>query len=190
MNGRMPFALGLIVLLLVIPTVHAAGVPYTGPYSGGAELLARLAPKRADVPDIKTRSDKDLGWKGLVGLRMARHLAFEAGYMDLGTASAPSLAARSSAQVRTRTFTAFAVGFMPAGPIEVFAKAGPARIQSAGHTGGAYFDEQRRMIGYGAGVQLARRRLAVRAEYEKFGSGAAGKVDAISIGFRLSFRPG
>ena len=77
---------------------------------------------------------------------------------------------------------------MPVGPVDVLAKAGPARMQSTGHVGGSWFDYQERKLGYGAGVQLTRHRLVLRAEYEKLSTRIVGNLNAVAVGFRLSLR--
>jgi hypothetical protein len=190
MNARMPLALLLTIPLLGISAVRAAGAPYVGPYAGGDVLMARLHPARADVHDFTARNDRDLGWKGLVGVRMSPHFAFEAGFTDFGEVTALPAVAGGPSRARIRAFTAFAVGIVPVGPLDAFVKAGPTRLQSTGHAGGAYFDEQQRRITAGAGLQLTKRRLVLRLEYEKYGSAMAADLDTISMGFRLSLRPG
>jgi hypothetical protein len=177
----------LIVPLLGICAARAAPVPYVGPYAGGAELMARLDPKRPYVRQDNSWNDSNMGWKGMVGVRFTRHFAFEAGFTDFGRASALATP-NEPLRTRTRAFTAFGVATMPVGKVDVFAKAGPARMQSTGHVGGTFFDHQQRKIAYGTGVQLVKRRLTVRAEYEKFGKAAAGDLDSVSLGFRLAFR--
>jgi hypothetical protein len=193
MNRRMHIALLLVIAALGTSRIHAAGTPYIGPYAGGDVLMARLHPTRSnlrpEIPDIKARNDRDLGWKGLVGVRMTSHFAFEAGFTDFGELTAAPVGTGGPARVRTRAFTAFGVGIVPVGPVEVFAKAGPTRLQSTGHSGGRYFDRQQRKITSGVGVQLNRRRLVLRMEYEKFGSGVLTDLDMLSLGVRLSLRP-
>ena len=192
MNRRMHFAL-LLVIALAGTRAQAAGTPYIGPYAGGDVLMERLHPTRSTlrtaIPDSKARNDRDLGWKGLVGVRMSSHVAFEAGFTDFGEIAAAPVGAGGPAHVRSRAFTAYAVGIMPAGPVDVFVKAGPTRLQSTGHYGGSYFDRQQRKLTGGAGVQLNKRRLVVRLEYEKFGSGVLASLDMLSLGFRLLLRP-
>lgn len=186
MNARLPIA--LMLSLLGAAAAHSAPVSYVGPYAGGDVLLARLAPNRTDSHDFAARNDRDFGWKGMVGVRMTPRFAFEAGFTNFGDARARSITT-GPARARTQAFTAFGVGFLPAGPVDVFAKAGPTRMQYTGHVRGDYFDRQDKKMGYGAGLQLAKRRLTVRAEYEKLGRGPAGRMDAVSLGFRLAFRP-
>jgi hypothetical protein len=193
MNRRMRLALLLIIAVIGTFNAHAAGSPYIGPYAGGDVLMERLHPTRGNlrtqIPDSKARNDRDLGWKGMVGVRMSSHFAFEAGFTDFGELSAAPVGTGGPSRVRARAFTAFAVGLMPAGPVDVFAKAGPTRLQSTGHFNGSYFDRQQRKISGGAGVQLNRRRLVLRLEYEKFGTGVLADLDMLSLGFRLSLRP-
>lgn len=189
----MQLALLVAIAVLVISNVHAAATPYVGPYAGGDVLMARLHPTRSNVytatPDNIARNDRDLGWKGLVGVRMSSHFAFEAGFTDFGEVTAAPVGTGGPSRVRTRAFTAFGVGIVPVGLVDVFAKAGPTRLQSTGHSGGRYFDRQQRRITSGVGVQLNRRRLVLRLEYEKFGSGVLADLDMLSLGFRLSLRP-
>lgn len=189
MDRRLPSALPLA--LLGISAAHAASAPYIGPYAGGDVLLERLQPDRTDAHHIPARNDRDLGWKGLVGVRMSRHLAFEAGFTDFGEFTAlPATTSDGPSRARIRAFTAHAAGIMPVGPLEAFIKAGPTRVQSIGHLGSVYFDDVQRRITSGAGMQLTRGRLVLRLEYEKFGTARVGDLDSISMGFRLSLNPG
>jgi hypothetical protein len=191
MDRRMQIGpLLVVVATLGFSAVHAAGAPYVGPYAGGDALLARLQSTRANEHAIAARNDRDMGWKGMVGVRMSSRFAFEAGFTDFGEVVALPTTAGAPTRARVRAFTAFGVGFMPVGPLEAFVKAGPTRLQSIGHSGGAYFDEQQRKITCGAGVQFSRRRLVLRLEYEKFGTGLVGDLDTVSMGFRLSLSPG
>ena len=132
MKGRLQIALLATIPMLGISAAGVAATPYIGPYAGGEVLQARLNPKRTDTPDFKPRNDSDLGWKGLVGVRMSPHFAFEAGYTDFGLITAPDVAVNRPLQARTKVFTAFGVGIVPVGRVEMFAKAGPARTESIG----------------------------------------------------------
>lgn len=190
----MPIAL---LATTVLASTAWASEPYIGPYSGGDVLLERLRADSADVHELlargdhNARDDRDLGWKGLVGVRMSRHLSFEAGFTDFGDFTAlPATHSDGPSRARIRAFTACAVGFLPVGPVEAFIKAGPTRLQSTGHLGGAYFDEQQRRITGGAGMQWTRGRMVLRLEYEKFGTARVGNLDSISMGLRLSLDPG
>ena len=181
-----------VALLLAIPMLgmaaHAAPVSYVGPYAGGDELMARLDPKRAYVRETGAWNERNMGWKGMVGVRVSRRFAFEAGFTDFGAGVGTPAASTSPVRARTKAFTAFGVTTVPVGPVQVFAKAGPTRMQSIGHVGSNYFDEQDRKIAYGTGVQLVKRRWKVRAEYERFGNSAVGNMNSVSLGFKVSLR--
>lgn len=195
MDRRLPIA--LLVAITAPGSMVQAGQPYIGPYAGGDVLLERMQVDAADAHEVLARShrhdreERDLGWKGLVGVRMSRHLAFEAGFTDFGEFTAlPATHSDGPSRARVRAFTACAVGILPVGPVEAFVKAGPTRLQSTGHLGGAYFDEQQRRISGGAGMQWTRGRMVLRLEYEKFGSARVGDLDSIALGLRLSLNPG
>jgi hypothetical protein len=187
MNRRLKIA-----LLLVIPmcgmAAQAAPVSYIGPYAGGDELMARLDPKRAHVRESGAWNERNMGWKGLVGVRVSRRFAFEAGFTDFGAGVGTPATSNAPVRARTKAFTAFGVTSVPVGAVEMFAKAGPTRMQSIGHVRGAYFDQQDRKVSYGAGVQLVKRRWILRAEYEKFGNSPVGNLDSVSLGFKVSLR--
>lgn len=187
MNRRTQLALLLAIPLLGM-AAHAAPVSYVGPYAGGDELMARLDPRRPYVRESGAWTERNMGWKGLVGVRVSRRFAFEAGFTDFGAGVGTPLASNAPVHARTKTFTAFGVTTVPVGPVQLFAKAGPTRMQSIGHVRGNYFDEQDRKIAYGTGVQLVKRRWIVRAEYERFGNSPVGNMNSVSLGFKVSLR--
>jgi hypothetical protein len=188
MDGRKYIALLLVIPLLGMASARAAPVSYVGPYAGGDELMAMLDPRRPHVRANSAWDERNMGWKGMVGVRVSRRFALEAGFTDFGRGVGTSPTANSTVRARTKAFTAFGVASMPVGPVEMFAKAGPTRMQSLGHVRGAYFDEQDKKIAYGAGLQWTRNRWTVRAEYERFGDSRVGNLNSVALGFKVSLR--
>jgi OOP family OmpA-OmpF porin len=79
--------------------------------------------------------------------------------------------------------SAFAVGFLPTGPVDLFAKVGLIAWDSK--ISGT-FDDDGSDLAYGAGAQFRVLGLSIRAEYEKFDISDV-DLDMISIGVTYTF---
>ena len=100
-----------------------------GAYVGGAwgrfdYRIDSLSDVEQGVSDITHSSDN--AWKIDVGYRFSPYWAIEADYVDLGNPNDGFQATGSSGNYRAHLtgFAPFLVGTLPAGPIELFAKAG------------------------------------------------------------------
>jgi opacity protein-like surface antigen len=152
--------------------------PFIGPYVGAAALQSRFDSDNFDVDDV---DDEDTGWKILAGVRMTPHFGLEADYTKFGKAQAPSAAVGGPFVARAKAFSAFGIGYMPVGPVDLYAKVGAARIDADGNVGAVFFDDKKVEFAYGAGVQLGLGRLGLRAEYEKIDTDVIGDLDVISL---------
>ena len=81
--------------------------------------------------------------------------------------------------------SAFAVGFLPIGPVDLFAKAGLIAWDSK--IDGGVFDDDGTDLAYGVGAQFRVLGLSIRAEYEKFDDQRRRDLDMISIGVTYTF---
>jgi opacity protein-like surface antigen len=149
------------------------------------------------------------GWKLMAGIRPLSFLGAEVAYIDFGSvngaASIPATPTQGGLNVtamsRPKAAALFAVGYLPI-PLpylDVFAKAGVARLQSdVSATGQAMCPLNLPTClpvavppyaasgtsthpAYGAGAQLKFKSFAVRAEYERISAGS-GDVDLLSLG--------
>ena len=175
------FALGLLGA-----TAASAAEPIEGFYIGAAAQQSRFDSSNFNVDDI---DKNDLGWKVLAGFRLHRNFAVEAQYTDFGNSNAPSVAAGGPFRADAHAWSAFGLGLFPAGPVDLFLKAGVGRIKADGTVGAVLFEDKSTQFAYGGGVQFNLGHLGLRAEYEKFDTDVIGDLDVISLGLNFTFGP-
>jgi hypothetical protein len=141
----------------------------------------------------------DTAWKGIAGLRLPLGWAVEANYIDFGHphGSVGGL----SADVRVRGSAGFAMLFLPVPVIDLYLKAGVARLQvdvnafdpglgtcTIGSPNCARYSlrSDRTVAAGGAGAQLKVGALAVRAEYERYNE-TAGNPALLTVGVLWTF---
>ncbi len=169
--------------LLALPALPAVAAD-NGFYLGGSVGQVNL--KIDDLtngvlPNDDFDSD-DTAFKLIAGIRPLDWLAVEAAYVNFGEPEDTVLGQKLKAD--GDGISAFAVGFLPTGPVDLFAKVGLIAWDSK-ITGGA-FDDDGSDLAYGAGAQFRVLGLAVRAEYEKFDISDV-DLDMISIGVTYTF---
>lgn len=122
---------------------------------------------------------KDTAWKVLVGIRPLDWLAVEASYVDFGKPDDHGV------KIDADGLSAFGVGFLPVGPVDLFAKAG--LINYDAKTNVSDLDQDGTEFAYGAGVQFRLLSLSIRGEYEKFDVKHADDVNLVSISVTYTF---
>ena len=169
-----------LLTLPVLPAVAADNGFYLGASVGQANV------KIDDLTDNVLPNDDfdadDTAFKLIAGFRPLDWLAVEAAYVNFGEPEDTVLGTRLEAE--GDGISAFAVGFLAAGPVDLFAKAGLIAWDSK-ITGGA-FDDDGSDLAYGAGAQFRVLGLSIRAEYERFDISDV-DVDMISIGLTYTF---
>lgn len=168
------------VAVLCASTVSAA----EGLYLGAAGMQSRFDSSNFDITQV---DNEDTGWKLIAGVRTMPNFAVEAAYMRFGNSTAPSIALVGPYKAKAKAFAAFGLGIWPAGPVDLFLKAGAARIDASGNVGAVNFSDKKIEFAYGAGVQLNLQRFGLRAEYEKFNTSVIGDLDVISVGVNYTF---
>ncbi len=134
-----------------------------------------------------TSTPAHTAYKLIAGWRFLDWLAVEANYLDLGTADDRIEGVDIEADVSG--FSLAAVGFLPIGPVDVFAKLGAVNWDaelSAPGTGLNESDDGTDLM-YGVGVQFRVWSLSIRGEYEIFDVAEADTVDMISLGVTWTF---
>jgi hypothetical protein len=129
----------------------------------------------------------DTAYKLIAGWRFLDWLSVEANYVDLGTADDRVGGVDFEADVSG--FSLAALGFLPIGPLDVFAKLGAVNWDadvSVPGTGLSGSDDGTDLM-YGAGVQFRVWSLSIRGEYEIFDISDADTVDMISVGVTWTF---
>ncbi len=126
------------------------------------------------------------GFKVIAGWRFVDWLSVEANYVDLG--SGDDTVDGEKLKVDASGISLSAVGFLPIGPVDVFARVGAinweADVKSPSF--GSISDDGTDFT-YGVGAQFRVWSLALRAEYERFDISDADTVDMVSLGVTWTF---
>lgn len=215
-HGRSALCLAFATATTVVPASTSAADP-SGVYIGGAIGRATLRtnqvvftdPSGVPLPGAVSLSGHDTGWKILVGWRPVPLLGTEFEYIDFGAPVASfnpaGFGLGYTVSERAKAGAAFGVLYapIPAPLLDVYGKAGLARLQATAGGSGAYGcwppllcaffqagkfqrSEAGTHFAYGAGAQLKFSALAIRAEYERIGDGN-GNPDLLSIGVTWTF---
>lgn len=167
------------LLLIALLGCGSAMAADNGIYVGGSLGQANV---EIDEGPIHIDGD-DLGFKVIAGLRPLDWLGIEANYVNFGEIDDEGI------EIDGDGISAFAVGFLTAGPVDLFAKAGLISWDSSvGVKGGpnfAGFDGTD--FAYGVGAQFRVWSFSIRAEYEKFDLDDIDDVNMISVGFTFTF---
>jgi opacity protein-like surface antigen len=179
MRKAILFAAALLTLP-VLPAVAADNGFYLGGSIGQANVQIDDLKDNA-FPDDDFDAD-DTAFKLIAGIRPLDWLAVEAAYVNFGEPE--DRVAGLSLEAEGDGISAFAVGFLPVGPVDLFAKAGIIAWDSK--ITGAAFDDDGSDLAYGAGAQFRVLSFSIRAEYEKFDISDV-DVDMISVGLTYTF---
>jgi len=167
-----------ILLAALLGTAGAASAADNGLYIGGS-----IGQSNVDVNEGLTQVDgDDTGFKFIVGFRPLDWLAVEANYVDFGKVEANALTSESNG------VAVFAVGFVPVGPVDLFAKGGLINYDSEVKLNGSrVFSDDGNELAYGVGVQFRLLSLSVRAEYERFDVEHVDDLNMLSVGLTYTF---
>lgn len=150
----------------------------------GLYLGASLGQANVDIDRGPAQVDgDDTGFKFIAGLRPLDWFAVEASYVNFGEVEDGPLA------IDADGISAFGVFFLPAGPVDLFAKGGLISFDSTVKldSGVAIRRDDGTDLAYGVGVQFRLLSLAVRAEYEKFDIDDVEDANMLSIGVTYTF---
>ena len=127
------------------------------------------------------------GFKAIAGWRFLDWLAVEGNYVDLGSGDDRVLGEKIESDINGLSVSA--VGFLPVGPIDLFARVGAINWNGdlkAPDLGLKGSDDGTDLT-YGIGAQFRVWSLSLRAEYEKFDISDADNVDLVSVGVTWTF---
>lgn len=126
---------------------------------------------------------KDTAWKAIVGIRPLDWLGVEASYVDFGKPDDDGV------KIKADGVSAFAVGFVPAGPVDLFAKVGLINYDASGSVRnvGKVLDDDGTEFAYGLGVQFRLLSFSIRGEYEKFDVKDVDDVNMLSLSLTYTF---
>jgi hypothetical protein len=168
---------GLVAALALtsLPAVSADNGIYLGASVGQSGL---------QIDDFNYDADAT-GYKIIAGWRFLDWLAVEGNYVDFG--SGDDRVAGSRIETEADGISLSAVGFLPVGPVDLFARVGAidwnADVSSPGVGRGS---DDGTDLTYGVGAQVRVWSLSLRAEYEMFDIDDA-DVDMISLGVTWTF---
>ena len=167
--------------LLTLPVLPAVAAD-NGFYLGGSVGQANL--KIDDLSDGISTADfdaDDTAFKLIAGMRPLDWLGIAAAYVNFGEPEDTVLGQKLKAD--GDGISAFAVGFLPTGPVDLFAKVG---LISWDSKIGGTFDDDGTDLAYGVGAQFRVLGLSIRAEYEKYDISDV-DLDMISVGLTYTF---
>ena len=150
----------------------------------GIYLGASVGQSGIQIDDFDYDADAT-GFKIIAGWRFLDWLAVEGNYVDFG--SGDDRVAGNRIETEADGISLSAVGFLPVGPVDLFARVGvidwSADLSSPGVTHGG---DDGTDLTYGVGAQFRVWSLSLRAEYEMFDIEDA-DVDMISLGVTWTF---
>ncbi|HWY93677.1 MAG TPA: outer membrane beta-barrel protein [Steroidobacteraceae bacterium] len=191
-----PAATIVLSAIAALPTEHAFAGDFLGLYVGGAAGQSQV---EANVPSIGDFKQNHSAFKLIAGIRPIPLIGAELSYIDFGHPSGSINAVSSN--VSEKGADAFGVLYLPVPVVDVFVKAGLARLQSTStsfksgvgtctvtNPNCALFrlDRTNTSFAAGAGAQVKFGPWAVRAEYERFNA-AGGNPSLVSLGLTWTF---
>jgi hypothetical protein len=172
------------VLSLCLAAMQASAAD-NGIYLGGS--LGQGGVQLNDAIEGFDYDANSTAYKLIAGWRFLDWLAVEANYVDLG--SGDDLVDDTRVETDVSGLTASLVGFLPIGPVDLFARAGV--IDWNADLDVRDFDisdsEDGTDFAWGLGAQFRVWSLSLRAEYERFEIKDADTVDMISLGVTWTF---
>lgn len=188
----------VIFAAVLLPTHRVLADDLLGLYIGGAVGQSQV---EANVPTVGDFKENHSAFKVIAGIRPISLIGAELSYIDFGHPSGNINGVPSD--VSEKGADAFAVLYLPVPVVDVFVKAGLARLQSTTNSGLRIgiacpftdpncgpvlfrLDRTNTSFAAGAGAQFKLSTWAVRAEYERF-NGAGGNPSLVSLGVTWTF---
>jgi opacity protein-like surface antigen len=187
----------VIFAAALLQTRHALANDLLGLYVGGAVGQSQV---EANVPTVGDFKENHSAFKVIAGIRPISLIGAELSYIDFGHPSGNINGVPSD--VSEKGADAFAVLYLPVPVVDVFVKAGLARLQSTTNSGLRIgiactitdicgpvlfrLDRTNTSFAAGAGAQFKLGTWAVRAEYERFNA-AGGNPTLVSLGVTWTF---
>jgi len=191
-----PIATIVLLTKAVLPTGPALAGDLLGLYVGGAAGQSQV---EANAPSIGDFKQNHSAFKVIAGMRPIPLIGAELSYIDFGHPSGSINAVSSN--VSEKGADGFGVLYLPVPVVDVFVKAGLARLQStlSSVRAGAgtctiaspncalfRLDRTNTSFAAGAGAQVKFGSWAVRGEYERFNA-AGGNPSLVSLGLTWTF---
>ncbi len=153
----------------------------------GIYLGASVGQANLEIDDLAGLSaadfdGEDTAFKLIAGIRPLDWLAVEAAYVDFGQPDDSVLGERFEAE--GDGISAFGVGFLAVGPVDLFGKLGLIAWDT--NFGGGLEDDGTDFA-YGVGAQFRVWSISLRAEYEVFDLSDVDDLSMISVGLTYTF---
>lgn len=174
--------------LLAFPAIAADNGFYLGGSVGQAQIEIDELGEDIDSADF---SGDDMAYKVFAGFRFITFLGLEGSYRDLGSAEDEVAGLGGTVTADVTGYDLFAVGFLPLGIADIFAKAGmiswdgDVTLDAGGLSESASADGED--PAYGLGFQLRFKSFAVRAEIEYFDVEDVDSLYMYSLGGAFTF---
>jgi hypothetical protein len=169
-----------LIAALALASLPAAAAD-NGVYLGGSIGLSGVEDGSIDYDADST------GYKLIAGWRFLDWLAVEGNYVDFGSSDDDNNILGETLKVDASALSLSAVGFLPVGPVDLFARVGliswdaDLEVVGFGRAG-----EDGTDLTYGVGAQFRLGSLAFRGEYELFDFDGT-DVDLFSVGITWTF---
>jgi opacity protein-like surface antigen len=177
----------LIAAALALTLGLAAGTTHA--VDNGIYLGASVGQSGVSIDEFEGENfdfDADsTGFKAIAGWRFLDWLAVEGNYVDLGSGDETIDNVKFETDVSGVSLSA--VGFLPVGPVDLFARVGAINWDADFSAQGETISDDGTDLTYGVGAQFRVWSLSIRAEYEQFDVDAADTVDLISLGVTWTF---
>jgi OOP family OmpA-OmpF porin len=125
------------------------------------------------------------GFKAIAGWRFLDWLAVEGNYVDLGSGDDTIEGVKFETDVSGVSLSA--VGFLPVGPVDLFARVGAINWDADFSALGETVSDDGTDLTYGVGAQFRVWSLSIRGEYEIFDIDGPDDVDMFSVGVTWTF---
>jgi len=181
-------ALTAALALLAIPAIAADNGFYLGASVGQTQLEIDQLADEVESADF---SGDDMSYKIFAGLRFLTFLGVEGAYRDFGAPEDDVTALEGTVTADLTGYDVVAVGYLPLGIADIFAKAGMIAWDAdlsldAGGNSVSVSDDGEDPL-YGLGFQLRFKSFAVRAEVEYFDVEDVDGLYMYSIGGAFTF---
>jgi hypothetical protein len=170
-----------VPLTLLLLASGAAAAADNGFYVGAAVGQANVEVDNLSGISSADFKGDDTGYKFIVGFRPLDWLSLEANYVNFGEPE--DTVAGTRIQTEGDGLTAFAVGFLPIGPVDIYGKAGIITFD----TQLAGVNDEGTELAYGVGAQFRFLGFGVRAEYELFEADSLDDLNMLSVGVTYTF---
>lgn len=179
-----PIAMALLIGALGAGVAQAEGIPGADFYIGGAIGNGQVTGEDP-AQSVEAFKENHTAYKVFAGTRVAMFGA-EIAYLNFGKASGDIAGVNATGKLDGYGVFGLVYLPLPLPMLDLYAKAGLARLDSEISVAGLSLDRKNTDLGLGAGAQVKFGSWAIRAEYERFAVDGR-DPSLLSLGFTVSF---